>query len=75
MRFKIADCRLQIRGLGVALVALVLVASVAAAEVVPIRTVRRNDSQGVPELENQSVTVTGVVTVSTQFGGWGAGYL
>jgi hypothetical protein len=57
------------------LVALVLVAGIAAAQAVPIRNVRRNNSQGEPELLNQTVTVTGVVTVSTQFGGWGAGYV
>ncbi len=58
-------------------VALLLLAAagIAAAQVLPVRAVRRNDSQGVPELAGQVVTVTGVVTVATQFGGWGPAYV
>lgn len=53
------------------LIATLAVAAAALAQIRPIHDVRRNNSQGVPELEGQSVTVTGVVTEAGHFGGWG----
>lgn len=49
--------------------------SFALGQVRPIRDVRQNNSQGVPLLVGQSVTVTGRVTVAGQFGGWGPAYV
>ncbi|MBN2537255.1 hypothetical protein JXB37_03150 [candidate division WOR-3 bacterium] len=49
--------------------------ALAAAQVRPIREVRQNDSQGKPLLEGQSVTVTGVVSEATHFGGWGPAFV
>ena len=55
----------MIRGICVSLL-LVLVASVAQAEVLPIEQVREIDYRGEPEIdEDETVTVTGVVTVGS----------
>jgi len=45
------------------------------AQVRPIRDVRQNDSQGVPLLSGQQVTVTGVVTEAGHFGSSGPAFL
>ncbi|MBM3315863.1 hypothetical protein FJY71_08530, partial [candidate division WOR-3 bacterium] len=51
-----------------AIAGLMAVAALAAGQVRPIRDVRQNNDQGEPLLNGQTVTVTGVVTVSIQFG-------
>lgn len=54
---------------------MLFLAAAAAAQVRPVRDVRRNTNQGVPELLGQTVTVTGVVTEAGHFGNWGPAFV
>ena len=54
---------------------MLLVAATGLGQVRPIREVRQNNDQGEPLLLDQTVTVTGVVTEATHFGGWGPAYV
>jgi hypothetical protein len=53
----------------------VMAAALAAGQATAIRELRKNNPQGEPLLLGQTVTVTGIVTVATNFGGWGPGYI
>ncbi len=68
---KFAVCRLQ----SAVCLGMTLCFGFALGQIRPIRDVRQNNSQGVPLLAGQSVTVTGRVTVAGQFGGWGPAYV
>ncbi len=54
---------------------LLLVFSSSYAQVIPIREVRKNNANGVPLLLNQTVTITGIVSVANQFGSSGPAFV